>query len=94
MSSIGANVQLSDLPLRDALRDKSPYGAPQLTVPSQLNTNENPHPPSDALVADLTAAVAEAARTLNRYPDRDAVELRTELAAYVTRQTGVFFSFW
>lgn len=89
MSSLGANVQLSDLPLRDALRDKSPYGAPQLTVPSQLNTNENPHPPSDALVADLTAAVAEAARTLNRYPDRDAVELRTELAAYVSRQTGV-----
>ena len=89
MSPLGANIQLSDLPLRDALRHSSPYGAPQLTVPSQLNTNENPHPPSEALVADLTAAVAEAARTLNRYPDRDAVELRTQLAAYVTRQTGV-----
>lgn len=46
MSPIGANVQLSDLPLRNALRNKSPYGAPQLTVPSQLNTNENPYPPN------------------------------------------------
>lgn len=43
MSPIGANVQLSDLPLRNALRNKSPYGAPQLTVPSQLNTNERTH---------------------------------------------------
>ena len=89
MSPIGANVQLSDLPLRNALRNKSPYGAPQLTVPSQLNTNENPYPPSDALVEDITASIAAAARTLNRYPDRDATALRTELAAYVTRQTGV-----
>ena len=72
MSPIGANVQLSDLPLRNALRNKSPYGAPQLTVPSQLNTNENPYPPSDALVEDITASIAAAARTLNRYPDRDA----------------------
>ena len=89
MSPIGANVQLSDLPLRNALRNKSPYGAPQLTVPSQLNTNENPYPPSDALVEDITASIAAAARTLNRYPDRAATALRTELAAYVTRQTGV-----
>ena len=89
MSPIGANVQLSDLPLRNALRNKSPYGAPQLTVPSQLNTNENPYPPSDALVEDITASIAAAARTLNRYPDRDATALRTELAAYVIRQTGV-----
>ena len=89
MSPIGANVQLSDLPLRNALRNKSPYGAPQLTVPSQLNTNENPYPPSDALVEDITASIAAAARTLNRYPDRDAVALRTDLAAYLGAATGV-----
>ena len=30
---------LDDLPLRDDLRGKSPYGAPQLAVPVRLNTN-------------------------------------------------------
>jgi histidinol-phosphate aminotransferase len=32
--------------------------------------------------------VREAARTLNRYPDRDAVELRTRLAEYLTKTGG------
>ncbi len=82
-------VGLDTLPLRENLRGQSAYGAPQLAVPVQLNTNENPHPPSAALVADIAAAVTEAASDLNRYPDRDAVELRTDLAAYLTRQTGV-----
>lgn len=82
-------VGLDALPLRENLRGKSAYGAPQLEVPVQLNTNENPHPPSAELVADIAAAVSEAAADLNRYPDRDAVELRTDLAAYLTRQTGV-----
>ena len=82
-------VGLDALPLRENLRGRSAYGAPQLEVPVQLNTNENPHPPSAALVADIAAAVSEAATDLNRYPDRDAVELRTDLAAYLTRQTGV-----
>lgn len=74
---------LDDLPLRDELRGEIPYGAPQLDVPIQLNTNENPYPPSDAVVADIAAAAATAARTLNRYPDRDAVALRADLAAYL-----------
>ncbi|MFL0580232.1 histidinol-phosphate transaminase [Dietzia sp. 179-F 9C3 NHS] len=82
-------VGLDALPLRENLRGKSAYGAPQLEVPVQLNTNENPHPPSAALVADVAAAVAEVAADLNRYPDRDAVALRGDLAAYLTRQTGV-----
>jgi len=76
-------VNLADLPIRDDLRGKSPYGAPQIDVPVRLNTNENPHPPSPALVADLAEAVGGVAGELNRYPDRDAVELRTELAAYL-----------
>ena len=48
---IGAGVTLEDLPLRDDLRGRSPYGAPQLQVPVALNTNENPFPPPAALVA-------------------------------------------
>src|ERR1700744_4785851 len=80
---------LDDLPLRPDLRGKSPYGAPQLAVPVRLNTNENPHPPSQALVDDVVSSVREVAVELNRYPDRDAVALRTDLAAYLTEQTGV-----
>jgi len=81
-------MRIDDLPIRDELRGKSPYGAPQLDVPVLLNTNENPYPLPEALVARIAERVAEAARTLNRYPDRDAVELREGLAAYLTRSTG------
>jgi histidinol-phosphate aminotransferase len=86
--TVGKNVTLADLPLRDDLRGKSPYGAPQLQVPVRLNTNENPHPPTKALVDDVTASVQAVAGDLHRYPDRDAVDLRTDLAAYLSAQTG------
>ena len=76
---------IDDLPVRDELRGKTPYGAPQLDVPVQLNTNENPYPLPEAIVDRITERVREAARRLNRYPDRDAVELRTELARYLSR---------
>lgn len=79
---------LDQLPLRDDLRGKSPYGAPQLAVPVQLNTNENPHPPSQALVDDVVRSVRDAAANLHRYPDRDAVALRADLAAYLSARTG------
>ncbi|MFE5869157.1 histidinol-phosphate transaminase [Streptomyces roseifaciens] len=81
-------TRIDDLPIRDELRGKSPYGAPQLDVPVRLNTNENPYPLPEPLVARIAERVAEAARHLNRYPDRDAVELRTELARYLTRTAG------
>ena len=71
------------LPIRADLAGRQPYGAPQLDVPVRLNTNENPYPPAPALVADIAAAVAEVAGGLNRYPDRDAVALRTALASYL-----------
>ena len=47
-------------PLRAELRGVEPYGAPQLDVAVQLNVNENPYPPSEAVVADVAAAVADA----------------------------------
>ncbi|MEH3154493.1 MAG: histidinol-phosphate transaminase [Gordonia paraffinivorans] len=89
MSTPGARFGVADLPLRDVLRGRSAYGAPQLDVPVALNTNENPHPPSQALVDDVAESVRAAAGRLHRYPDRDAVALRTDLAAYVTVATGV-----
>jgi histidinol-phosphate aminotransferase len=80
---------LDELPIRDELRGERPYGAPQLDVPVALNVNENPYPPSERVVADIATAVAQAARTLNRYPDRDAVALRADLASYLTADGGV-----
>jgi histidinol-phosphate aminotransferase len=74
-------------PLRAELRGLTPYGAPQLDVPVQLNVNENPYGPSPECVADIAASVAEAAATLNRYPDREFTELRTALAAYLSKDT-------
>jgi len=87
--SIGDRVALDDLPLRDNLRGKSAYGAPQLDVAVRLNTNENPHPPSRALIDDVAESVGAAAAQLHRYPDRDAVDLRRDLAAYLSGRTGV-----
>lgn len=71
------------LPIRPELAGAHPYGAPQLDVPVLLNVNENPYPPSAAVVESVTTAVAEATRSLNRYPDRDFAALRTDLAAYL-----------
>ncbi len=79
------------LPLRDELRGRTPYGAPQPDVPVRLNVNENPYGPSAALVADIAAAVAAVAGGLNRYPDRDALALRADLAAYLNARDGGTF---
>jgi len=78
-------------PLRDELRGIEPYGAPQLTLeqaPVQLNVNENPYGPSPEATADIARAVGEAAASLNRYPDREFVELRAALAAYLDTSGG------
>jgi histidinol-phosphate aminotransferase len=69
--------------LRADLRHLHPYGAPQLDVPVQLNTNENPYPPSHRLRQAIADSVAAVAGTLNRYPDRDANDLRKDLADYL-----------
>ena len=75
--------------LREDLRGRTPYGAPQLDVPVRLNTNENSYAVPDDVVAAITASVTETARHLNRYPDREFTELREALAAYLRSQTGV-----
>lgn len=87
--ALAQSTRMDDLPLRDELCGDKAYGAPQLHVDVRLNTNENPYPPSDALVEDFIARVRSVASDLNRYPERDAVELRTELARYISRATGV-----
>lgn len=69
--------------VRPRLRGRSPYGAPQLAAPVRLNTNENPYPVPAAVVAAMAAAVAAELAGVNRYPDRDAVALREDLAGYL-----------
>jgi histidinol-phosphate aminotransferase len=81
-------ITADDLPLRADLRGLSAYGAPQLEVPNRLNTNENPYPPSPEFIAALTQACAAAAATLNRYPDREASDLRADLARYLTTESA------
>lgn len=78
-----ATPALADLPLRPELVGEEPYGAPQLDVPVLLNVNENPYPPAPEVVADISRAVADAAGRMNRYPDRDALGLRADLARYL-----------
>ena len=78
--------------LRDDLVGLTPYGAPQLDVPVRLNVNENPFPPSESLIADISKAVSQAAGSLNRYPDRDADQLRSDLADFINRESRASLS--
>ena len=76
-------TSLEDLPLRANLQGLIPYGAPQLHVPVALNVNENTHPVPEAVARDILADLAEAIRTVNRYPDREFTALREALARYL-----------
>lgn len=76
------------LPLRADLAGEVPYGAPQLDVPHLLNVNENPYAPPEAVVADVAAAVRATVSGLNRYPDRDFLDLRGRLADYLGEESG------
>jgi histidinol-phosphate aminotransferase len=71
--------------LREDLRGRTAYGAPQLDVPVALNTNESSYAVPPAVVDEIVAAVAAVAPGLNRYPDREFTDLRADLAAYLSR---------
>ncbi len=74
---------MNQLPLRENLRGLQPYGAPQLDVAIQLNVNENTHPMPAEVARAITDEVFAAAQSLNRYPDREFVELRQRLAGFL-----------
>lgn len=71
------------LPVRDELRGAAPYGAPELDVAVRLNVNENPYGPTPEIADEMAEVVRAAARDLNRYPDREALGLRGDLAEYL-----------
>ena len=77
------SFELNDLPIRDNLRGKHPYGAPQKAVRIALNVNENTHPIPEAVARDIVESLAAAVLTVNRYPDREFTELRESLADYL-----------
>ena len=79
----------ANLPLRPDLEGEAPYGAPEIDVPVRLNVNENPYPPSTAVIESIATAVARAAQGLNRYPERDFPRLREALADYLEAESGV-----
>lgn len=66
--------------VREDLADLAPYGAPQLDVPVRLNTNETPYPVPQAVLDEMADAVR--GLQLQRYPDREVVELREALALH------------
>jgi len=65
------------VPVRDDLADVVPYGAPQLQVPTRLNTNETPYPVPATFLEQLGKRIASL--DLHRYPDRRAYALRRAL---------------
>lgn len=79
----GVTVRLDQLPLRDDLRGKIPYGAPQASLPVTLNVNENTHPVPQEVADDILDAIARALRDVNRYPDREFSTLRESFADYL-----------
>lgn len=91
MSDSSSNAIPQCLPLRNDLAGEAPYGAPQLDVPVCLNVNENPYEPAPEVVEAIARRVREIATGLNRYPDREHIELRKAFAAYLEREAGVHF---
>ena len=78
-------TQLSDLPLRDDLVGRQPYGAPQLSVSVALNVNENTHRIPEDVAVDIISRLAAAVLEINRYPDREFTGLRLALSNYIQR---------
>ncbi|RWZ55415.1 histidinol-phosphate transaminase [Labedella populi] len=78
-------TSLDDLPVRADLRGKTPYGAPQKTVPVALNVNENTHQIPEAVAHDIVQSLVVAVLGVNRYPDREFAVLREALADYLNR---------
>ncbi len=65
------------------------YHSPQVEVDVRLNTNESPEPPPRAFLDALSAEVSTIG--FHRYPDREAMALRTALAAHHGVETAQVF---
>ena len=68
------------VPVRADLTVLSGYHSPQVEVEVRLNTNESPLPPPPQWLNELRDELGRI--DFNRYPDRDATELRAALAQF------------
>ena len=80
------------LSINENLKDLSPYGAPQIPAAIRLNTNENPFSLDAELQRAILKELSDQVSHLNRYPDRDAVELRELLAQFINERSATSFS--
>jgi len=80
------------LQLNESLRELKPYGAPQIPADIRLNTNENPFGLDSELQREIIDEISQQVSHLNRYPDRDAVQLREMLADYINKSCGTNFN--
>jgi len=65
------------LPVRDDLADLDPYVSPQQEARYQMNTNESPYEPPDAVMEEVVDQLRST--RFNRYPDKDASALVSAL---------------
>jgi histidinol-phosphate aminotransferase len=82
------------LPIKESLRDNKVYGAPQIQDVIKLNTNENPYQLPKSVITELTNEIEIIAKNLNRYPDRDAIKLRSTLAEYLSKDFLTAENIW
>ncbi|HLI73521.1 MAG TPA: histidinol-phosphate transaminase [Acidimicrobiales bacterium] len=68
------------VPVRPDLAELAGYHSPQVDVEVRLNTNESPLAPPEAWLDELRAELGRVA--FNRYPDREARDLRVALGRF------------
>ncbi len=79
MAEVGDRAEEAVLPpVRPDLVELTGYHSAQVEVEVRLNTNESPLPPPDRWLEEFRAGLDEL--EFNRYPDRQAVELRRAVA--------------
>ena len=79
MAEVDVHAADGAVPIRPDLVSLDGYHSPQVDVDVRLNTNESPLPPPDAWLAALQDELGHI--QFNRYPDRQASELRAAVAA-------------
>jgi histidinol-phosphate aminotransferase len=80
MNEVTDESVTTPVPVRADLSALGAYHSPQVRVEVRLNTNESPLPPPDEWLEELRAELGTI--PFNRYPERDAAELRTALAGF------------
>ena len=79
------------LRINENLKELTPYGAPQIDLPHRMNTNENPYSLNETVQKSISESIMSHLANLNRYPDRDADQLRGALASFINQRSKTNF---